>query len=134
MDKRQFAQMLNGRTIGDEITEEESKQAEKLGLVVIFGASDDLAEIRGAIDDEVSVYNGGDILFSADSLYKSKCRDEDCPHEGTIQEHAPKVKAKWGGEYSWSYETNIPHEVFHIVEDGQTYCRGIVFDIEDLLS
>ena len=32
----------------------------------------------------------------------------------------------------WSYETDIPHETFNIYEDGEVWCVGIVFSVEDL--
>ena len=34
--------------------------------------------------------------------------------------------------YTWIYKTDIPHETFEIVEDGEPYCRGIVFNIGDI--
>ena len=33
---------------------------------------------------------------------------------------------------SWSYLTDIPHKTFDIMEDGEIYCRGIVFSLDDL--
>ena len=32
----------------------------------------------------------------------------------------------------WTYETEIPCERFDIWEDGEVYCVGLVFSIEDL--
>jgi hypothetical protein len=38
------------------------------------------------------------------------------------------IDAVWcEGEYSWTYKTNIPHATFDIWEDGEKYCKGIVF-------
>ena len=34
---------------------------------------------------------------------------------------------------SWSFETDIPHEIFMIYDDGNPYCEGIVFSIDDLV-
>ena len=33
---------------------------------------------------------------------------------------------------TWSYETDIPHETFKIWEDGELFCIGLVFSIEDI--
>lgn len=33
---------------------------------------------------------------------------------------------------SWTYKTDIPCERFNIWEDGELYCVGLVFSIEDL--
>lgn len=32
---------------------------------------------------------------------------------------------------SWAYKTDIPHVTFDVVEDGELYCRGIVFRLAD---
>ena len=45
-----------------------------------------------------------------------------------------EIKAVWcaPGKPAWSYETDIPHEKFNIYEDGELFCEGIVFSLEDL--
>ena len=57
--KEQLAAMLNGREYGQELTNDEGKLAKQSGLVVIFGASDDLMQIVGAECAEVGCYKGG---------------------------------------------------------------------------
>jgi hypothetical protein len=43
------------------------------------------------------------------------------------------IEAIWGKDgYSWTYKTDIPHATFDIFEDGEKFCRGIVFDIKSL--
>ena len=111
MTLKEFAKMLDGREYRHEITKEEEALAKELGFVVVFGYSDDNAELRGAIDDEISCYDGGE-LFHIDlpaTIYADWCpEDIDC---------------------SWAYGTSIPHEQFYIYEDGDLYCVGIVCDI-----
>ncbi len=45
------------------------------------------------------------------------------------------IEALWAPEsdpgYSWVYKTDIPHESFEVVEDGEPYCRRIVFSLAD---
>jgi hypothetical protein len=129
---KELAQILNGREIGNEISKTECDRAEKDRLVVIFGASDDLAEIRGAVYDEVSCYDGGFIYFVEGTIYETKCGDDECPHEESRRENAKVVEAIWGQGPSWTYKTEIPHETFDILEDGEVFCRGIVFHLGDL--
>lgn len=111
MTKEQLAERLNGRQYGGELNREEEKLAKESGLVVIFGASDDLCEMRGAIDDEFGCYDGGEI---------------EC------EEYLGKLQAIWcpadGG--SWGYETDLPHADFNIYEDNTLYCVGIVVDLK----
>ena len=104
-----FAQGLNGREYGREITPLEEKRAKELGFVVVFGYSDDNAEFRGAIYDEIGCYDGGRVYEQGDRY----------------------IDAVWcDGDYSWTYSTNIPHAVFDIYEYGEKYCRGIVFQLD----
>ena len=42
------------------------------------------------------------------------------------------IKDENGGLITWTYKTDIPHETFMIYEDGSSYCRGIVFNINDI--
>ena len=144
LTKEQLAETLNGNEYGNEITEEQEQQAKENGLVVVTGYSDDNCEFRGAISDEVGCYDGGNIavfkngndfeVWDADSIDDM----EDAKREvsaidavGRIQ----TIKAIWCDEKlgcSWSYQTKIPHSTFNIMEDGDLYCIGIVFDLSDV--
>lgn len=130
MDIKEFAAMLSGREYGEEITQTEELKAEELGFVIVFGYSDDNAEFRGAIVDEVSWYEGGKIYLSQDGIFE-ECECE-CKYSKAAKEKAKVIKAIWGTEYSWVYETTIPYAEFEIFEDGEKYCKGIVFDIKEL--
>ena len=44
--------MLNGRSYRNEITSSEEKLAKENNLVVVYGASDDLVELAGAMSEE----------------------------------------------------------------------------------
>lgn len=72
MNLQEFAKMLDGRTYGNEITKEEQKLAKDLGFVVVFGASDDLMEFRGAIADEFGCYDGGTVCLNENGIFQ-KC-------------------------------------------------------------
>jgi len=123
--------MLDGREMGNETTGEERKQAGELGFVVVFGYSDDNAEFRGYINDEVGCYEGTEIFLNKDGIFE-ECGEE-CKYSKTAKEKCKVIKAIWDKEdYSWIYETDIPHATFDIMEDGEKYCRGIVFDIKSL--
>lgn len=132
MNIQEFAQMLNGRQMGQEITREEERQTKELGYVVLFGASDDLAEFRGAIYDEVACYGGTDDIYvtTAGLVEELECH---CKYALAARkkeiETAKRIEAIWAEEgYAWTYKTDIPHATFDIMEDGEKYCRGIVFE------
>lgn len=128
----EFAEKLNGREYGSELTREEEKEAERFGFVVVHGASDDLIEFRGAIIDEAGCYDGGTIHFDKNGIFED-C-DSDYKYALAAKGLCKIIEAVWCGddEYSWSYKTDIPHATFDILEDGEKYCRGIVFDIQSL--
>lgn len=131
MKIEEVAIKLNNREYLSEITKSEEVEARESGLVVIFGASDDLLEFRGAIDDEVGAYNGTEVYLTPDGLLSNECEDEDCPYFEKIREATKdKVTAIWDKDgYSWVIESNLPYATFDIMEDGEKYCRGIVIEL-----
>lgn len=112
-------------------------QAKASGLVVVYGASDDLMEFDGAFHDEIDCYNGGEAYVDAAGLLPDRESIED---DSELQNYfirkpgAKMIEALWDQEgYSWIYKTDIPHKTFDILEDGEKYCRGIVFALADLV-
>lgn len=134
MKKEELAAKLTGREYRRELTPAEEKEAKKNGLVVVYGASDDLVELRGAINEEVGVYDGGSVYLCSGGILANDCGDDDCPYFEKEKEKAKHIDALWcaEGDYSWTYNTSIPHATFEIVEDGEPYCRGLVFSLGDL--
>lgn len=135
MTKEDLAGMLNGREYGSEITEAEDAAAREAGLVVVFGASDDLMEFRGSIHDESGAYCGEEAYITREGMFE-EC-DEECKYSKAAKDQAKCIKAVWRDEMSlteptWSYKTDIPHATFLIYEEGTQYCRGIVFDLASL--
>jgi hypothetical protein len=131
MTKEELAAILNGRQYRDEITNDEAQAAKDAGLVVVFGASDDLMELRGAVDDETS----GEAFFTSRGIFSNECDDQDCPYFLAARDKATRIEGVFDGDdYSWTYVTEIPHATFEIMEDGDKYCRGIVFALKDVKS
>lgn len=130
-----FAAKLNGREIYSELSPAEGTEAKQNGLVVVFGASDDLVEFRGAIDDEVGCYGGGKILVTKTGVLQTPdCGQDECPYFAIAKRAAKEITAKWceTDDACWTFETGIPHETFEVFEDETLYCIGIVFSIESL--
>lgn len=117
------ASKLNGLPYGleDRTIKELDAYYKEKGIVICFGQSDDLMELRGAIDDEYGCWDGGTI-----------CIDEKGNDDADANVYFP-ITAVWAKEnISWQYEFEPKHEVFNIYEDGEIYCRGIVFFVDDL--
>lgn len=136
MNIQDIAKKLNEANLqyGDDIPNEIEKAAKQNKIVIMFGNSDDLVELRGAVHDEVSAYNGTEVYFDTKGLLVKECDNDDCPHEEARIEKAELVKAHWcfDDEASWKFETTIPHESFKIHEDGEVFCIGIVLSLEKL--
>ncbi len=139
MTKEELAQQLDGCEYTNEMTPAQERIAKENGLVVVFGASDDLMEFRGAIYDEVGCYDGGEAMVNTEGLcgqWEQLDHDDiDAMRkffktEGT----GVKIEALWAKEdpFSWTFKTAIPHATFIIHEGGEDdYCRGIVFALAD---
>lgn len=124
MDIKKFANKLNGRQYGREITNEEIKLAKELGYVIVFGYSDDCTEFRGFIEDEISTYKSRKIYLNKSGIINKPNNDKNS---------IKIIEAIWCGEenYAWTYKTDIPHVNFNIFEDNKKYCRGIIFNIKE---
>jgi Ribosomal protein L4 len=138
MTAKELAERLNKRQYRAEMTDAEKALAKENRLVVVFGASDDLMEFRGAIYDEVDCCEGGVAFIDRDKVYrKPRCCEVDadeCPLLREKLDGLTCIEAVWCGDTgaSWSYKTLAPHETFEIMEDDELYCIGIVFSLDDL--
>lgn len=131
MDSKQLAEKLNGREYGEETSPEEEKLARESGLVIVFGYSDDCCELRGAVDDELGSFDGGEIANLDKNGIIRECSDG-CDYYRKALQSSKVLSAKWqDGEYSWTFDIDVPYETFDIMEDGEKYCRGIVFSLDD---
>lgn len=105
------------------------------GLVIVYGASDDLMEFEGATRDELGAYNGTTAYLTPAGLLANDCENEECPHFEKLKATAATIEAIWDGGtgYSWTYKTEIPHSTFEVLEgDEPPYCLGIVFALADV--
>lgn len=129
MDAKEIAEMLDGIDYGELINERGKVKeivglAEEFDIVIVHGASDDLMEFRGAIEDEADCYDGGEVYFDETGVYDDPELTDNL------------INAVWADEEqkaSWTYETDIPHEEFKVYDEGMLYCIGIVFSTSDLV-
>jgi hypothetical protein len=131
-----LAARLSGRAYRHEITRDEEREAKAAGLVVVFGSSDDLVEFRGAICAEIGAYDGTTTHITTAGLlpsWESIDRDDEAACERYFENKrggAQTIDAPWCAEPggpAWTFRTTIPHATFDILEDGELFCRGIVF-------
>ena len=132
---KELAARLYGRHYGCEITRTEEADAKAAGLIVMFGYSNDLVKVRGAIHVSARALEGTTIYLTPAGLVLNECADDDCPHYTRAKNAAAAVKAVWCAPNApdWTFETDIPHATFDIIDpdDGLVCCRGIVFALAD---
>ncbi|MHA1408868.1 MAG: hypothetical protein ACTSQY_00870 [Candidatus Odinarchaeia archaeon] len=139
MTLKEFAAKLN-RKYPMILSEEEIQTARENGFVIVYGASDDLIEIRGAIEDEGDCYDGGYFLIDEHGIlpdFEYLDHDNEKKMENYFRRKNKPLKfirAIWcGGEYTWKYETDISDiKTFEIIENDNKYCLGFVFHISSL--
>ena len=125
MTKEEAAARLDGNEVAKEGSKALWAEMKAAGLVAVFGASDDLMEFRGAADDEIGAYDGGEAFFTSAGLVseENECDSRDCPYHArqleAVKKSAVAVKALWdpGDGLFWRMETAIPHAPFKIMED-----------------
>jgi hypothetical protein len=132
MNIQEVADKLNGVQYGEEgkiLTLEYCKELRREGIVVVRGELDDLVEFDGAISDELGAY---DHYFNSKGIVRNECDDDHCPYFAKIMKYY--IVPMWCTipDYSWTYDTNIPHVTFDIMEGEDKYCKGIVFKLSDL--
>lgn len=140
MTKEELAEILNGVQMGKEDADEIlMAKAKESGLVIVFGYSDDNVELRGAFDGEYGAYKGTTVLLDREGIIRNPLAEELEDEDEVLdlltrKKTASKIKALWCKEkdYSWTFETKIPHATFDVLEDDEKFSRGLVFSVNDL--
>jgi len=140
MTREEAAVLLNGFEYPAREIEAHAKALKAAGLVAVFGMSDDLMEFRGAIHDEVGAYDNATVLIDTEGLIPTFDAVSDEGDEAAMASYFRRkpngvvVEAIWSPdepEASWLIRTAIPHATFDIMEDGDLFCRGVVFALAD---
>lgn len=121
-----LAAKLDGREYGNEISKEEAVFAAENGLVVIFGYSDDCAEFRGAVFDELGCFDGGEFVIDPHKKEVFPLSEKEIP------ENAIHVKFEWCSEKNgpdWKISADVPYATFQIYDGGDWYCDGILLSL-----
>lgn len=140
MNKDELALKLKNSEYPLKISKELIAAAKEEGLVIVYGASDDLMEFEGAIHDEAGAYEGVKVLIDEKGILPAwEQLMDDSPTKDEVRDYfmrefqSSEIEAKWDSEgYSFIYITSIPHATFDVMEDGEKYCRGICFSLSDI--
>jgi hypothetical protein len=146
---KEVAEKLNGCNYRDEDSHFNEKELEEAGIIVLFGASDDLLEVRGAIHDEWGA--PGKVM-----LIHTPAHGWDLRGEGYIDEHEDILKYLGCYDYatkyyiepqrdvpvpfkgglvdaSWNINAVLPPEteyyLFDVLDEEDLYCKGMVIKL-----
>lgn len=127
MTLKEFAEKLDGTECNGYpiFSKEDIEIAKENGFVIVTGASDDLMEFEGAIEDEAGCFDGGRVYISRNRVEEKKTKN-------VIEALWCQAEDENGVVIPWAYKTKIPHETFLVMDAGEVYCRGIVFDVNDV--
>lgn len=142
-----LADHLNHRQYREELDDSLEKFAKDNNLIIVFGASDDLIEFRGAFEEELCASEEFyfDKEFKIISNHNKIKLDERSIRDNNYiniykfdleVELKNRITQEWrpkDSKASWRLSANFPHKTFNIFEGENLYCVGIVFDINDLL-
>lgn len=148
MTKEQLSQLLDGNEYRDEMSKEQERIAQENNLLVLFGASDDLLEMRGVIYDEVGAWIGGEYALALDGEMYADGVEKNTYHKakGNLvlplsdvndnDDNPRLIRVEWcpGGQprLSWRVTSNMPCDSFTICDEGEPYCQGIVIDLDEV--
>lgn len=137
MTKEDLAARLSGSQYRKEMTAAEECEAAASDLLVVFGASDDLVEFRGAIHDEAGAYDGGTVRIKNGAIFEPPEHYEQkiLAKYGVLKQVVSggfTIDAIWDEDgWTWQYRTAAPHATFEIFDGEEKYCRGIVIDMKE---
>lgn len=77
MTLKEFAERLNGTEYNGYpiFSKEDIGIAKENGFVIVTGASDDLMEFEGAIEDEAGCFDGGRVYISKNGVEEDKTKN-----------------------------------------------------------
>jgi hypothetical protein len=145
MTLEEWALKLTGRQYRDELSREEEKQAAVDGMLIVFGASDDLLEFRGEFHDEIGAYNGTKAEIDSKGLKPIWNEGDEKSFEDAKEFFERKdspsftVQAEWSPsdqDFSWVIRVDVANSwaggprymPFIVKEDDEQYCKGLVID------
>lgn len=146
LTKEKLAEMLDGRDLTHEYDSPTWREAYDNNLVVLFGHSDDLIEVRGAVHDEIYSYGDENLALV---LAGEKIDDEEDVTNMDIpavlplsdeynQSNNPRlITVRYGSEENtqadWEFDTVMPHATFMLNLNGRKFfCKGIVIDLDEI--
>lgn len=124
----ELAIQLNGFNVEDSFTRNVIKLAKDSNLVIVSAIGDDTITFSGAVTDEFDLLHGGQIFMAKEG-------DEYIPYTKQSKDKSRKViEVFWNrhGLFRWKFLTLITHSVYDLKKEGRSFCKGIIFNVNDI--
>lgn len=124
----ELAKKLNNFNSEDSFTRGVIKLAKDSNLVIVSAIGNDTIVFHGAITDDFDLFHGGQIFMAKEG-------DEYIPY---LKQNALKnrklIEVFWNknGLFKWKFLTLIKHSTYDLKKDGRSFCKGIIFNINDI--
>lgn len=146
--KEQLAERLNDNKRWEEIAKEQEQIAKENNLLVLFSATVNSLEAKGAINDEYNAYLSERFLLIKSGETYVDDENEDVFHKAEenglygmsdyCDDDNPRlIRIDWSQDNNSSktdciITTNMPSVPFTTKEDEEPYCEGIVIDLDEI--
>ena len=125
MTKEDLAKYLDGCEYGMEFTSATAAMAKASRLVIVYGSSDDLTEFDGFIRDEAGL--GESFIVNGKVVCSHECNCDQCGWNEYVR-GGIRIVSDFGAA-GFTVTCSVPHAKFFVMEDGQKYGEGLVFQI-----
>jgi hypothetical protein len=124
----ELAKELNGFDVNDSFTKSVINTAKYSNLVIVSAIGDDTIIFSGSLKDEFDLLHGGQIFMAKEG-------DEYVPYTKQCPNKSRKVIEVFWDKHSlfkWKFLTLIKHVTYDLKKDGKSFCKGIIFSLNDV--
>jgi len=124
----ELAKELNGFDVADRFTKGVINLAKNSNLVIVSAIGDDTIIFSGSLKDEFDLLHGGQIFMAKEG-------DEYVPYtKQDINKSRKVIEVFWDKHslFKWKFLTLIKHVQYDLKKDGRSFCKGIVFSLNDV--
>lgn len=124
----ELAKELNGFDVNDSFTKSVINTAKYSNLVIVSAIGDDTIIFSGSLKDEFDLLHGGQIFMAKEG-------GEYIPYKKQSQDKSRKVIEVFWDKHSlfkWKFLTLIKHVTYDLRKDGRSFCKGIIFSLNDV--
>jgi len=124
----ELAKQLNGFDVNDSFTKAVINLAKNSNLVIVSAIGDDTIIFSGSLKDEFDLLHGGQIFMARED-------NEYIPYTKQSKDKTRKViEVFWDKHavFKWKFLTLIKHSTYDIKKDGRSFCKGIIFNLNDI--